>query len=157
MAPVRPLSELAFIRVITTASSLHGTIWFTFDDYHKKPSKWRGTDRSKWRVKSQKQGLRPKPPSTRMLKPLMPNRAESPCPPGKTYRVGWLKRMLPTTSDGSKRWSNVTDGRTSEMYLIKELTASCMPWESVALNRPAGLMDICHNEKRGKKNEYTYI
>lgn len=34
-----------------------------------------------------------------MLNPLMPNRAASPCPPGKTYSVGWLKRILPTTSE----------------------------------------------------------
>lgn len=40
--------------------------------------------RSRWRLKSQKQALRLKPPSMSMLKPLMPKRAESPWPPGKT-------------------------------------------------------------------------
>jgi len=61
------------------------------------------SSRSRWRVKSQKQAFRLKPPSISILNPLMPNSAESPWPPGKTYSVGWLNLMLPTTSEGGSR------------------------------------------------------
>jgi hypothetical protein len=40
--------------------------------------------------------------SPSILKPLIPKSAASPCPPGKTYSVGWLKRMFPTISELSK-------------------------------------------------------
>ena len=73
------------------------------------------SSRSKWRAKSQKHALRAKPPSTNMLKPLMPKSAASPWPPGNTYSVGWLNRMFPTTSDGSSNCSNDVGRRNGLM------------------------------------------
>lgn len=53
-----------------------------------------------------------------ILKPLIPNNAASPWPPGKTYNVGWLNRILPTTSElaiNSFKSAGTNDGDTKSI------------------------------------------